>query len=144
MIATQGGSIFYMFRTDIKVHAIIDESSQKYVKLQKRINFDGGLVIIKTTAIGEVTGVKFKHNRHHFHTDTENDVCLGSASTRIHDAKIHSFNDLLKLKNTIINMMSICNTHSMFKRSYMAEEMERLINQAKPGSLKNLVMDSDW
>ena len=141
MMAVQNGQILYMFRVDIKVHSVVSEKTQRYIKLQNPIKFDNGLLIIKSTPIGTIIGVRFKHNLKHFHV-RNGDVCLGSATQKISSTRIESFQDILKLKSSIINMMSICNVSNMYKEAYMAEEVKDLIDNATPGSLKNMVIES--
>ena len=144
MMTAQRGNIIYMFKVDIKVHSVIDEGNQKYVKLSRPLLFQDGLLIIKTTQIGEIIGVKFKHEHKHFHTHPDDDeVCLGSAATKISNTRINSFDDILKLKSSIINMMSVCNTSSMFSRAWKRDEMLELINNARHGSLGKFVINSD-
>lgn len=140
MMTSQNGKIIYMFHVDINVHSVINENGAKYVKLAKPINFNDGLLIIITTPIGNIIGVKFKHRHRHYHTDADDDVCLGSASTKISQMNINSLNDILKLKNTIVNMMSVCNVASMFSSAYKAEEMKHLVENARPGSLEKMVI----
>ena len=141
MMTIQNGLILYMFEVDIKVHSVVAEKTQRYVKLRNPINFDNGLLTIRTTPTGEIIGVKFEHDRKHFHV-RNGDVCLGSAASKIANTRIKSFQDILKLRSSIINMMSICNVSNMYSEAYMVEEVKRLIESAKPGSLKNMVIES--
>ena len=140
MMTSKNGKIIYMFHVDIKVHSVISEKGAKYVKLPRPIDFNDGLLTIMTTSVGNIIGVKFKHIHRHYHIDREGDVCLGSASIKISHTSINSLNDILKLKNSIVNMMSICNVTSMFTDAYKAEEMKSLIQNARPGSLQNMVI----
>ena len=141
MMAVQNGMILHMFKVDIKVHSVVDEKYQKYAKLRVPINFDNGLLIIRTSPIGDIIGVKFKHSRKHFHVH-DSDVCLGSAAAQIAKVRIKTFQDILKLKSSIINIMSVCNVSNMYDGAYMAEEVKSLMYNAKPGSLKNMVIRS--
>lgn len=116
MISRYGNGIIYSFIVDITVDIALDEQTLQYIRLNPPFIYKDHILALYISSKNRLVKIELYDNngRHsnHPHTDKDMQICTGSLSKSIMRNEFQNFEEILKLKNHIIVVLSkfnICN-----------------------------------